>query len=222
MVAERPLYLEYFERLRRLDRPGALALVEDYLATSGDVLGVYSEILMPALRHTGDEWAADRLSVAHEHYISEVTRELIRGLGPRLWVEAGHPGPVAVAGCVPGERHVLGLMMICDAMRTAGVTVHLLGEGAPAEAICDFVVECGADWVCLSCTLEDHLPEVADLVAMLRAARPQARVLVGGAAFRAKEGPPPPLHGADHFAPDLRALQQLLPTLLEGGAGTPG
>ena len=53
----------------------------------------------------GREWEAGRISVAHEHYISEVTRDVIRQYGPRTWPEAAAGGPVAVTCCVPRERH---------------------------------------------------------------------------------------------------------------------
>jgi methanogenic corrinoid protein MtbC1 len=201
----------------RFDRSGAVGLVEEYLETGGDVVGAYCDVLMPAMRHVGAEWEADRLSVAHEHYVSEVTRDLIQRLGSRVWVEVDPAGPLAVAGCVPGERHVLGLLMIRDILRVSGVRVHLLGEGAPAEAIRDFVLQTGADWLCLSCTLPVHLPEAADVVAMARGVRPGLKVLFGGAAFHGS-GCARAL-GGDHYASDLRELQGLLPVLLNGGGG---
>jgi methanogenic corrinoid protein MtbC1 len=212
-MADYPPHLEYVNHLLRLDRRAAEGVVDRFLEHGGDVAGVYADILMPALIHTGREWEHDRISVAHEHYISEVTRELIRSLGPRMWSHAEGEGPSAVACCAPGERHVLGLLMVRDVLRSSGVTVHLLGEGAPAEAIRDFVVESRADWLCLSCTLGLHLPEVAQLIAMVRKERPDVLILLGGSAF---DGHPEraQLLGADRYAPDVRALQDLIPDLV--------
>ena len=65
--------------------------------------GLYVDVLMPAMVHTGREWEADRISVAHEHYISEVTRDLIRQYGPRLYADLDEDGPVAVATCAPAS-----------------------------------------------------------------------------------------------------------------------
>jgi len=225
-MTEVPLYLDYFERLRRLDRRGAVALVRGYLAERDDVEGLYVDVLMPALIHTGREWERDRISVAHEHYISEVTRDLVRQFGPRLWSEPGGTAPapvavaVAVACCPPGERHALGLLMIGDVLRAEGLEVHMLGEGAPAGSVRDFVVESGADLLCLSVALEDHLPEAAGLIALTRAARPGLAVMAGGAAFAGDAGRARG-SGADHFAADARAARWLIRDLWTGkGTGT--
>ncbi len=98
-MIEAPLYIQYFESLRRLDRRGAQQVVDGYLNGGADVEGLYIDVLMPALIHTGQEWEQDRISVAHEHYISEVTRDLIRRIGPRLWSEPNGDAPVALACC---------------------------------------------------------------------------------------------------------------------------
>ena len=218
-MVETPLYLDYFAKLLRLDRKGAVDLVKGYLAEheDEDVEGLYVDVLMPAMVHTGREWEADRISVAHEHYISEVTRDLIRQLGPRLWADSD-AGPVAVATCAPGERHALGLMMVCDILRAGGLRVLTLGEGLPAEAICEFLADTGADLLFLSCGLDLHLPEAGDLIAMARASRPGLVVVAGGAAFGGNPGLAEAL-GADHFAADAREVRALIPQLTKEGAG---
>ncbi len=207
-------HLEYFERLLRLDRPGALRVVENYLAQGGDVEGLYDEILTPALILTGQEWEADRISVAHEHYISEVTRDLIYRYGPRMWSEFVPGRPTAVSCCGPGERHTIGLLMVNDLLRSAGLKVHTLGEEAPAEAICDFLRQTNAQILCLSVALSIHLPEARDLITLAREARPNLKVLVGGAAFDGQVEDALAI-GADFYAADMRDLRRLLPGILE-------
>lgn len=99
-VTETPPHLEYFERLLSLDRSGALKLVDRFLSEhDNDVAVLYSKVLVPALIHTGEQWLEDRISVAHEHYISEVTRDLILRYGPRLWADRSNYLGTAVACC---------------------------------------------------------------------------------------------------------------------------
>lgn len=214
-----PAYLEYYERLRRLDRQGAISLVEHYLSEVGDVERLYSDVFMPAMVHTGDEWEQDRISVAHEHYISEVTRDLIhqygRGRRRRPWRNEGGPaaeGLTAVCCCVPGERHALGLLMVSDVLQASGFQVHMLGEGAPVEAIAAFARDSKASLLCLSCALDEHLPEVPGVIERVREGVPGIRVVLGGAAFRGHPGAAEGL-GADHFASDLAELRRLIPVL---------
>ncbi len=215
-----PPYLEYFERLRRLDRQGAISLVEHYLSEVGDVERLYSDVFMPAMVHTGEEWEHDRISVAHEHYISEVTRDLIHQYGHgrrrRAWRidgASGAEGLTAVCCCVPGERHALGLLMVSDVLHASGFQVHMLGEGAPAGAIATFARDSRAGLLCLSCALGEHLLEIPDVIARVRDEVPGIRVVLGGAAFRGRSEAAVSL-GADHFAADLGELRRLIPSLM--------
>ncbi len=211
-----PIYLDYYERLRDLDRTGAVALVQGYLSERGDVEGLYLDVLMPAMVHTGREWERDRISVAHEHYISEVTRDLIRQYGPQLWTDPASAAPVAVACCAPGERHALGLLMVSDILRGEGLNVLTLEDGAPAETVRDFLVESRAELLAISCALDLHLPEAADLIGLARLARPNLLVLVGGTAFAGDSSKALAL-GADRFAADVRGARDVAREIVERG-----
>ncbi len=106
--------------------------------------------------------------------------------------------------------------MVCDILRAGGITVHALGEGAPAEAVRDFAVEVGAVLLGLSVALEIHLPEAADLIRLVRSARPGIVVLAGGRAFGGDAERARAI-GADLFATGLREVARLVPDLLEVG-----
>lgn len=211
-------YLEYYDHLLRLDRRQAEQVVARYLAEQGDVVGLFVDVLMAALEHTGSEWERGKITVAHEHFISKVTSDLVRRFGPRHRVGPRlHASPppeatVAVASCVSGERHSIGLMMVCDVIRAAGINVHELGEGAPPEAIRDFVLQSRADLLCLSCAMDFHLPDAADLIAMVRQARPGIAVAVGGAALRGKDDRVLRFLDADYTGADAREVLRLVST----------
>jgi methanogenic corrinoid protein MtbC1 len=132
-----------------------------------------------------------------------------------MWTQTNGHSPVAVACCAPGERHVVGLMMVCDVLRARGLTVHMLGEGAPAESIRDFSLESRARLLCISCALTVHLPEAMEVIQHVRSACPDIVVLAGGAAFRGSPDRARRL-GADHYAPNVRALQQAMPAIIAG------
>ncbi len=211
-TADPPLPQRYFAALRRFDRQAACQLVHEYLDGGGDVEGLFVDILMPAMILTGEEWEADRISVAHEHYISEVTRDLIHQYSHETWMGALSGGPVAVACCAPGERHTLGLLMIADILRAGGIDVHILGEGAPAESIRDLAVELGADLFCLSVALGIHLPEAADLIALVRS--PAPRIVVAAAAGPSEVRRPGPCHWRGSLRRRCSRVRNLAPRLL--------
>src|SRR3954468_6578908 len=105
-----PPSLDFFDRLMRYDRNGALAVVDDYLARSGDVLKLYDDVLGPALAHTGREWEGGRISVKQEQYVTSMALDLVRRHGPGEWSDPPEGAAVAVACCAPRERHHLGIM----------------------------------------------------------------------------------------------------------------
>jgi methanogenic corrinoid protein MtbC1 len=209
-------HLDYFGRLMHLDRPGAVALAETYLADGCDPLCLYVDLLEPALIHTGREWEAGRISPAQEHYVSEVTCDLIRRHGSRPLPPPESPegAPVAVACCSPRERHTIGVLMVADVLRSCGVAVHSLGEGLHPQAVADFVAGVHADLLCVSCALTVHLPDASDLIALARQSQPGLAVAVGGAALRDRGDKIRTFLGADFTAPDARAVRRVLPDWL--------
>ncbi len=86
-------------------------------------------------------------------------------------------------------------------------------KGRLLEAVRDFAEEVHARVLCLSCALDIHLPDAADLIASVRQARPGILVLAGGAAFAGNARQARTI-GADHYATDVREVRRLLPTLL--------
>jgi len=100
-----------------------------------------------------------------------------------------------------------------------GVAVHMLGEGLPAEAVLGLMDQVDAGWLCLSCTLDIHLPDAARLIRRVRQARPDVRVAVGGAALRDRGEPLRRRLAADFTAPNLLGVRRDLPAWLRE---TPG
>ncbi|RUL88422.1 cobalamin B12-binding domain-containing protein [Tautonia sociabilis] len=207
-------FFAYDRRLVQLDRLGAVELVDRFLEGSGhDVAALDSDVFVPALELTGQQWEEGRITVAHEHSISEVTRDLILRHGPRLWAAPEAITGTAVSCCAPNERHVLALMMGSDLLRAAGLQVHLLGEGAPADSVRDFIEQVGADVLALSVSLPEHRDDARSLIALARSSRPWLLVLAGGRGLNGLSDPASHV-GADFASNDLRTLHRILPGLL--------
>ena len=106
-------------------------------------------VVAPALRQIGDEWAAGRVSVPHEH---RATAIIDRALGQHHQARRGRRRGVAVVGAVSGELHTLATSMAAIALREDGWSVHHLGAGVPAEDFLQFAREVEADLVVLTVT----------------------------------------------------------------------
>jgi MerR family transcriptional regulator, light-induced transcriptional regulator len=95
------------QSLDRLDEPGAQAALDRLLA-GFTMETVLRDALLPYLHDLGDRWESGQVSIAGEHFASNLLRGRLAGLA-RGW-GYGH-GPRAVLACPPGEQHDLGLLM---------------------------------------------------------------------------------------------------------------
>lgn len=149
------------------------------------LLKLFADVLAPALIEVGVRWERGELCVAQEKEISELSRDLIVELTARHTPTTAD-APAIVAGCVEGERHELGLRMICGLLHAQGYRVHFLGADVAPRFLKEAVGLRQPDAVLLSATLEAHLFAVRDALNTLSEAplTGQQPVLAGGEAVR--------------------------------------
>jgi methanogenic corrinoid protein MtbC1 len=133
-----------------------------------------SRVLAPVLELVGDGWASRELSVAQEHLISGTVRARLDSL---LADARGETRGVAVLGCVPGESHELGLLMLGTLLRADGWQVAYLGADAPLGDALDLAERLEAGAVCLSATMREHLAALKSVDLP-----PEVTLTLGGAA----------------------------------------
>ncbi len=114
-----------------LDEPQAQSTL-DYLFSSVRLDLALSEVILPFLNRLGQRWATAEVSVAQEHFASNVLGGRLRGLA-RGW--GAGVGPRAVLACPPGERHELGLLCFGLALRERGWRITYLGTETPMAEI---------------------------------------------------------------------------------------
>jgi len=119
--------------LDQLDEQGANAALDRLLAAY-TVETVLQEVILPYLHRLGDRWAAGEVSVAQEHFASNLLRGRLLGLA-QGWGQGR--GPAAVLACVPGEHHELGLLAFGVALRRRGWRITYLGTDSPIGAVAD-------------------------------------------------------------------------------------
>jgi MerR family transcriptional regulator, light-induced transcriptional regulator len=122
---------ELGRRIDDFDEPGAQAIIDELLAVA-TIDAFLSEVVMPFLHDIGDRWERGELSVAQEHFASNLLRGRLLGLA-RGWGRGA--GPRALLACAPGERHDLGLIAFGVALRARGWRIDFLGSDTPAESI---------------------------------------------------------------------------------------
>jgi MerR family transcriptional regulator, light-induced transcriptional regulator len=89
---------------------------------------------MPYLRDLGDRWERGEVSVAQEHFASQVLRGRLLGLA-RGWDRGS--GPRALLACMPREQHDLGLIVFGLGLRDRGWRITFLGPDTPLDTLAD-------------------------------------------------------------------------------------
>jgi MerR family transcriptional regulator, light-induced transcriptional regulator len=116
-----------------LDEQAANAAL-DRLFAAYTVETALKEVVLPYLHRLGERWEAGEVSVAQEHFASNLLRARLLGLA-QGWGQGQGPG--AVLACVPGEQHELGLLAFGVALRRRGWRITYLGTDSPIGAVAD-------------------------------------------------------------------------------------
>jgi MerR family transcriptional regulator, light-induced transcriptional regulator len=172
--------LELAHALERFDEPSSQAVLDRLLATATlDV--VLTQVILPHLRELGDGWERGEISVAQEHFASNVIRGRLLGLA-RGWGRG--VGPVALLACLPGERHDLGLIAFGLALRSHGWRITYLGADTPLDTLERAAEAVEPALLVVSATSEERL---APAVPQLRKLARTYRVGLGGSAAAGSE-----------------------------------
>ena len=160
--------------LEEFDEPRAQAIFDRLLAEV--TLDVFlSEIVMPYLRDLGARWERREVTVAQEHFASNVVRGRLLGIA-RGWGRG--VGPRALLACAPGEQHELGLIAFGLALRTHGWRIEYLGADTPLDTIRGVANTLDVDLVVVTAVTPERIGE---LVTELRQISHVRRLAVGGA-----------------------------------------
>ena len=101
------------EALDRYDGAGAERLIDRCILNLG-LANAIQAVLLPYLNELGLRWERGEISVAEEHFGSNVVRRRLFRLADG-WERGG--GPVALLACAPSEEHDIGLIAF-------GLTLH--------------------------------------------------------------------------------------------------
>ena len=118
------------EAVRAFDRERLEGLVAQQLALRG-LRAFAGEVVLPLAQSVGDLWALGKIPIAAEHLASEVVVHALKG-GLRM---SRGLGPLAVCGCLPGERHEWGFLATLAVIQEAGWRIHYLGADLPVSEV---------------------------------------------------------------------------------------
>ncbi len=169
------------------------------------------------MRRVGEEWRRGALDIADERAASREANEAALSLVERIVQpddSVGSPRPVAVVGCVEGDRHTLGALLVRLFLAERGWAVEYLGGGVPASEVVATQRAARASLVCVSATGPAGPDDVRRFVeAAGRLADPERPfALAVGGRIGGSAGPSAPSwpHGAAAGFDDLSSFEHWL------------
>jgi DNA-binding transcriptional MerR regulator len=158
---------ELLERLLAFDDDAANRLL-DRAVSSLSAEAVLQELVLPVLRRIGDGWERGEVSIAQEHFASNLVRGRLLGLA-RRWDQGG--GPRALLACAPGELHDIPLLAFGIALRARGWRIVYLGADTPLETLREAATTVKPDLVVVAASRSHpavDLPELRRLGELVR------------------------------------------------------
>jgi methanogenic corrinoid protein MtbC1 len=150
-----------------MDEPKAHAVL-DRLLTEFTIDSVLRDVVMPYLSDLGARWEAGEVSVAQEHFATEVVRGRLAGLA-RGW--GGGRGPQALLACPPGELHDMGLLVFGIALSRRGWRIANLGVNTPVPQAREVTSDLSPALVVMAATTSARFtaiePELTRLAALV-------------------------------------------------------
>ncbi|MCY0922909.1 cobalamin-dependent protein [Streptomyces sp. H27-G5] len=192
---------ELWEGVLGLDEAAVITAVLGALDEGVDAESVLLDVIAPLQGRVGEEWAANRITVAQEHAATAINERAVAALAQHPSARAPRTRGRVTVACVDGEWHALPARLLAEVLRLRGWHVDYLGAQVPTPHLVAHLHRTGPDAVALSGSIATRLPTAhATITACQAAGTP---VLVGGAAF-GPDGRYARLLGADAWAPDAR------------------
>ncbi len=181
----------YYQRLLARDQDEAAELVERHIRTEAPHT-VFDALLLPALNYAERDRMEGRLSPGEEANVVEATgelsadaAELLRQLAPTVAMDADTPllaprEPLRVLGYASkGIADQLALRMLSHLLEGFAIQIEITKMRMQAPELIQLVRDRGVSVVCLADLPPSPTSKTRYLVKRLRAAFPDARILVG-------------------------------------------
>lgn len=209
---------QYMNLLLKGNRQGASRLILDAVEKGAPVRDVYLHVFQPVQYEIGRMWQNAEISVAQEHYCTAATQLIMSQLYMYVFQHEQN-GNKAVATCIAGDLHEIGVRMVADFLEMDGWDTIYLGANTPVASIIQTLKDQQASLLLVSATMTYHVRSVSELIERVRndEAVKHVKIMVGGYPFNKA----PELWkavGADGFATSAREVPAIAEKLVKAVA----
>lgn len=165
-----------YEMHRAVDRfdEFALSAALDRLLSSHRLEEALRDGLMPFLVQLGGRWERGEVSVAHEHFATQLIRRRLDSYS-LMWADGD--GPLVVLACPPGEQHDIPLLVLGVLLARSGWRIRYIGQETPVADLAQACSILQPDLVVMAATRDTTFRRSLD---ELRDLARSYRLLIGG------------------------------------------
>ena len=203
------LHLQLIDLLLSGDETTSTEKVMTAYQQGNETLRLIESIYIPILKTTGLLWQKGEISIANEHFISNL---IDRWLAMTSTATQSPKKPYSAVFIVPsGEEHVLILKMIKEYFRQCNWKTYYLGNSIPFSSLNSFIELNKINLVVMSVSITSHLNSAEDLIQALKSqnVRHSPKILIGGSAIENAEHALSRLR-ADYYVANISELSTLI------------
>lgn len=198
---------EISEFLQKGRAKNVKTLVTQALEAGVDAKEILNEGLLAGMMIIGGKFKNNEVFVPEVLVAARAMNAGILILEPKLIEIGNEPIGRAVIGTVKGDLHDIGKNLVVMMLKGAGFEIHDLGVDVEPEVFLAKAQEFGADVICMSALLTTTMPNMKNLIDLLKekGLRDQYIVMIGGAPVNesfAQE------IGADYYTPDAASAAE--------------
>ncbi|MDG5789526.1 MerR family transcriptional regulator [Evansella sp. AB-P1] len=171
------LLKELYTSLVNLDNLEAHRIIE-FAFSLFDYEEVIHELLVPTLYRIGDEWEKKKLTVAQEHFSSQLIVQRCIQLFKIFPINTHLPK--ALAFCPEGEDHHIGLLTFSLFLRKKGMDVIYLGANTPYEGLHGLIEKKNIEVISISLTNPKLCDDLYNWIEATITRFPFIKVVLGG------------------------------------------
>jgi methanogenic corrinoid protein MtbC1 len=175
------LATQYLDSLLRGDSQGANQLIQGAVEKSTEIRDIYLQVLKNVQLEVDRLWHANQLTIAQEHYCTDLTRRVMDSLHPYIQ-SSKSVNRTLIASCVTGELHEIGIHIVSDFFKLSGWKIYFTGANTPSPDIIHAIRQQNTDLLALSVTIPWYVIEAEKLITEIRNTKEvkDVKIIVGG------------------------------------------
>lgn len=128
------IWRQLYKKLLANDIGACRSLIQDAFLSKAQLPHLLENVITPALKHIGSEWAKGRISIYQEHQMSFLVRLLLVEMNTYIPEPSKH-AKKAILACIEGDRHEIPLQMLGLILKMHSIKPVILGTNIPVSEI---------------------------------------------------------------------------------------